>query len=207
MPDLLDIRHVLGFVETHGSAVLFLWVFAEQSAIALPIAPLLLEAGALMHEGRLKIVPVLLSCVVAALAADTIWFELGRHRGIQILRLVCRLSFEPDSCMRRCENAFQKYKIASLLISKFIPGLNTIVAPLAGHSKSSYIHFAVYDTIGALIWSSFYVAIGYVFSGELKTVVGFASRVGANPLLLLLPIALCAVWIARRFLQRSRFLR
>jgi membrane protein DedA with SNARE-associated domain len=145
VPDLL------GFVKTHGSAALFLWVFAEQSAIPLPIAPLLLEAGALIHERRLKIVAVILSCVVAGLAADTIWFELGRHRGIQILRLVCHLSFEPDSCMRRCENVFQKYGIASLLISKFIPRLNTIVAPVAGHSKSSYIRFAVYDTIGALI--------------------------------------------------------
>ena len=176
MPDVLDIRHVLGFVETHGSAVLFLWVFAEQSAIPLPIAPLLLEAGALIHEGRLKIVPVLLSCVVAALAADTIWFELGRHRGIQILRLVCRLSFEPDLCVRRCENPFQKYGIASLLFSKFIPGLNTIVAPVAGHSISSYVRFAIYDTIGALVWSGAYLALGYVFSGELNTVIGFTRK-------------------------------
>lgn len=170
MPDLLDMRHVLGFVETHGSAVLFLRVFAEQSAIPLPIAPLLLDTGALMHAGRLQIVPVLLACRVAVLAAYTIWLELGRHRGLQSLRPICRLSFEADACVRRCENAFQKYGTASLLVP-----------------------------------SGAYVAVGYVFGEEPKTIVDFTSKLGAK--LLLLPIALWVVRIARRFVQRSRFLR
>lgn len=205
MTDHLEMMRTLHFVERHGNALLFFWVFAEQSAIPLPSVPLLLATGALIHAGSLHILPALLSCIAAALVADTVWFQLGRRRGRQILRLVCRLSLEPDSCVRQTENALQKYGMNSLLISKFIPGLNAVAAPLAGHSQSPYLRFAAYDTAGALIWSSAYVAVGYVFSEQLETVVGFASQLGAN--LLLLVIALFALWIGWKFWQRRRFLR
>jgi membrane protein DedA with SNARE-associated domain len=192
--------NVLGLVERHGSALLFLWVFAQQSGIPLPVAPLLCTVGALIHVGRLHLVPPLLSCVVAAVAADTIWFELGRHRGFEILRFVCRLSFEPDSCARRTKNTFQKYGMNTLLISKFFPGLNTITAVMAGYCKSSYVRFAGYDLTGALIWSGAYIAVGCLFSRQLGMMICLISKIGADLLLLL--AALYAIWIARNLLQR-----
>jgi len=205
VPDHLDILHILGFIERHGYALLFVWVLAEQSAIPLPSIPLLLAAGSLIHDGRLAILPALASCLAAALAADTIWFELGRHRGRQVLRLVCRLSLEPDSCVRQTENAFRKYGMRSLLVSKFIPGLNSVAAPMAGNSTSSYVRFALYDGAGALIWSGAYLAVGYLFSGQLERIVGYASRMGSN--LLLLVAAGFALWIGWKFVQRRRFFR
>lgn len=182
-----------------------MWVLAEQGAIPVPSAPLLLAAGALIHTGGLSILPALLSCLAAALAADTIWFQLGKHRGRQVLRLVCRLSLEPDSCVRQTENAFRKYGMRSLLVSKFIPGLNAVAAPLAGNSRSSFLRFALYDIAGASIWAGAYFAVGYLFSGELQKAVKYASRMGSN--LLLLMVLLFSLWIARKFLQRRRFLR
>jgi membrane protein DedA with SNARE-associated domain len=185
--------------------LLFVWVLAEQSAIPVPSAPLLLAAGALIHTGGLMILPSLLSCLAAALAADTFWFELGRRRGRQVLGIVCRLSLEPDSCVRQTENAFRKYGMRSLLVSKFIPGLNAVAAPLAGNSRSSYLRFALYDVAGASIWAGAYFVVGYVFSGQLEKAVDYASRMGSN--LLLLVVLLFALWIAWKFLQRRRFLR
>lgn len=205
MPDPLAISHTLEFVERHGYAFLFVWVLAEQSAIPLPSTPLLLVAGAFIRGGRLHVVPAILCCWIASLIADTIWFELGRRRGRQVLRLVCRLSLEPDSCVRRTENTFLKYGMRSLLVSKFIPGLNAVAAPLAGHSQRSYLRFALYDTAGTLIWSGSYVALGYLFSEQLETVVAYASRLGSN--LFLLVAALFAIWIGWKFMQRRRFLR
>src|SRR5262249_43276875 len=140
-----QIAETLGFIERHSYVLLFLWVLAEQSAIPLPSAPLLLAAGALIRTGRLHVLGAVLSCLIAALIADTIWFELGRHRGRQVLRLVCRLSLEPDSCVRQTENSFVKYGMRSLLVSKFVPGLNAVAAPLAGHSGRSYLRFVLYD--------------------------------------------------------------
>lgn len=205
MPYHQEILRTLAFIERHGYALLFLWVLAEQSAIPLPSAPLLLAAGALVHAGKLSFLPAILCCLVAVLIADTIWFALGRRRGRQVLRLVCRLSLEPDSCVRRTEDTFLKYGLRSLLISKFIPGLNAVAAPLAGHSRTRYPRFALYDVAGALIWSGGYLMVGYLFSQQLETVVGYASRMGSN--LVLLVAALFAGWIGGKFVQRRRFLR
>ena len=120
MSDHLAISHTIAFVERHGYALLFFWVLAEQSAIPLPSVPLLLAAGALIRGGRLNGLFAAGCCVIAALIADTIWFQLGRNRGRRVLRLLCRVSLEPDSCVRRTENAFLKYGMNSLLVSKFV---------------------------------------------------------------------------------------
>jgi membrane protein DedA with SNARE-associated domain len=205
MSDHLAMSHMIAFVERHGYALLFFWVLAEQSAIPVPSIPLLLAAGSLIRTGRLQLLPATTCCVVAALIADTIWFQLGRRRGRRVLRLLCRLSLEPDSCVRQTENAFLKYGMSSLLVSKFISGLNAVAAPLAGNSKAPYWRFLLYDSAGASIWSLTYLAVGYLFSEELERMVAYASRMGSG--LLLLVVALFALWIGWKFIQRRRFLR
>src|SRR5215467_853281 len=149
MSDHIAISHTIAFVERHGYALLFFWVLAEQSAIPIPSVPLLLAAGALMHTGKLNAFLAIVCCVIAALIADSVWFQLGRSRGRRVLRLLCRLSLEPDSCVRQTENAFLKYGMRSLLVSKFVPGLNAVAAPLAGNSRSPYWQFLLYDAAGA----------------------------------------------------------
>ena len=195
----------MAFVERHGYALLFVWVLAEQGGVPLPSLPLLLAVGALIRTGKLHLVPAMLSCIAASLIADTIWFALGRSRGRQVLKLLCRVSLEPDSCVRQTENAFVKYGMRLLLIAKLVPGLNSVAAPLAGYSRNPYIRFALYDSAGILIWSGAYVAIGYVFSEQLETVLAYAARLGSN--LVLLVVALFAAWIVWKFVQRRRFLR
>jgi membrane protein DedA with SNARE-associated domain len=205
VPEHSEIVRILAFIERHGYALLFFWVLGEQSAIPVPSVPLLLAAGALIRGGRLAALPAVLCCVIAALVADTVWFQLGRHRGRQVLRLVCRLSLEPDSCVRQTENTFLKYGMRSLLVSKFIPGLNAVAAPLAGHSRTSYRRFALYDCAGSAIWSGAYLGLGYVFSNQLERAVGYASRMGSN--LVVLVAGVFALWLAWKWIERRRFLR
>ena len=205
MTEHLAISHTIAFVEKHGYALLFLWVLAEQSAMPLPSAPLLLVAGALIRAGRLQVVLATLCCVTAALIADTIWFHLGRRRGRRVLRLLCRVSIEPDSCVRQTENAFLKYGMNSLLVAKFIPGLNAVAAPLAGNSRGPYWRFVLYDGAGASIWSAAYLALGYLFSEQLEMTLAYASRMGSG-LLVLVP-GVFALWIGWKLIQRRRFVR
>lgn len=204
-PEHLAISHALAFVEKHGYALLFLWVLAEQSALPLPSVPLLLAAGALIRAGRLHALFAALCCVLAALIADTVWFQLGRRRGRRVLHLLCRVSLEPDSCVRMTENAFLRFGMNSLLVAKFVPGLNAVSAPLAGNSRAPYWRFILYDCAGASMWASAYLALGYFFSEQLETTLSYASRTGAT-LLLLMP-ALVALWIVWKLIQRRRFLR
>jgi membrane protein DedA with SNARE-associated domain len=198
-------NHTIEFVMRHGYALLFLWVFAEQAALPLPSIPLLLACGALAHDGRMNPVLAVGCGVLASLLADNIWFQLGRHRGAAVLRFLCRIALEPDSCVRRTENAFLRYGSRSLLLAKFIPGLNAAAAPLAGISGMSLGRFWVFDTIGASLWISSYLLVGYLFSGQLELAGVYLQQMGFGLVLLL--AGLLGSWIAWKFIQRRRFLR
>jgi membrane protein DedA with SNARE-associated domain len=192
-------------VERHGYALLFFWVLAEQGAVPLPSIPLLLAAGALIRAGRMQFVLAVACCLAAVLSADVVWFQLGKRRGRRILRFICRVSLEPDSCVRQTENAFLKHGMRSLLFSKFIPGLNAVAAPLVGSSGAAFWRFLAWDVAGAVIWSTAYLTLGYVFAEQLETVVVYASRTGSG--LLILVVGLFAIWLGWKFGQRRKFLK
>jgi membrane protein DedA with SNARE-associated domain len=61
-----------------------------------------------------------------ALPVDLVWHELGRRRGARVLAGLCRLTLEPDVCVRRTENLFLRHGVRALLVSKFLPGLTTV---------------------------------------------------------------------------------
>ena len=133
------------FVGRHGYLLLFFWLLAEQAALPIPSVPLLLVSGALARTGQLKLSSIVFYAVAACLIADNVWFQLGRRYSTKALQFICKMSLEPDSCVRRTENIFVKYGIRSLLLSKFIPGLNVVAAPLAGGSGANFGRFLLFD--------------------------------------------------------------
>src|SRR5882762_1317853 len=107
-------HRTLEFLLHHGYALLLGWVFAEQVGLPVPSMPLLLAAGALAGTGRLSFFASLFYVMLAAVAADFMWYQLGRRKGIKILQLLCKISLEPDSCVRRAEGLFSKQGARSL---------------------------------------------------------------------------------------------
>lgn len=197
--------NTVAFLVRHGYLLLFVWILAEQAALPLPSIPLLLACGALASAGKMHLLPVFFYGVTACLIADFTWFQLGKRGGGRILRFICRVALEPDSCVRRTENTFLKYGMSSLLVSKFVPGLNAVAAPLAGSSHASFGRFLLFDLAGSFLWISSYVSLGYIFSDQLETVAGYAVRTGSG--LIVLILGLLAIWISWKFLQRRRFLK
>src|SRR6267143_1204752 len=101
----------------YGYLVVFGWVFAEQIGLPIPAAPVLLAAGALAGTGRLSLALVLVLAGLASLGSDIIWYWIGRTGGGRVLRWLCRISLEPDSCVRRTEDAFSVHGARSLLVA------------------------------------------------------------------------------------------
>jgi membrane protein DedA with SNARE-associated domain len=198
------VHRVLAFVVSHGYSLVFLWVFAEQAALPLPSIPILLASGALARTGQLQLAGILLCGLSACLLADNIWFQLGKRRGAKILRFICRISIEPDSCVRKTENLFVRFGLRSLLVAKFVPGLNAVAAPLAGASGVRVTQFLAFDSMGSLFWIGAYVAIGYVFSDQLEIAAAYTLQLGSW--LIYVIVGALAAWLAWKFIQRRRTL-
>jgi membrane protein DedA with SNARE-associated domain len=157
---------------------LFAFVLAEQIGLPIPAVPLLVGIGALAGTGRMSALAALATALLASLPPDVVWYELGRARGKRVLDVICRLSLEPGSCVRRTENLFMRRGRWALLIAKFLPGLSTIAPPLAGILGLGRAPFLVLDILGALLWAGAWIALGYVSSSALTPLLALASRLG-----------------------------
>src|ERR1700687_5589580 len=171
-------NELLQFVVRHGYVLVFAWVFFEQAGLPIPSAPLLLAVGALAGTRQMNLGLAMTLAVVAALVSDATWYELGRRNGVRVLQLLCRISLEPDSCVRRTQVSFGKNGARVMLVSKFIPGLNAMAAPLAGIIHMGWRRFILFDVAGSLLWVSAFTVTGYVFSGELERVAANAAYLG-----------------------------
>src|ERR1700726_2891149 len=196
---------VLEFLLHHGYAVLLAWVFAEQIGLPVPSLPILLAAGALAGGGRFNLAGSIFLSVLGCLVADSSWYALGRVRGIKVLQLLCKISLEPDSCVRRTEGLFAKQGARSLVFAKFVPGLGSVAPPLAGIFHMRPERFLLFDVLGALLWSSVYIGLGYAFSGQIERIAEHAFHLGSG--LVILVIGALAAYIAYKFIARQRFLR
>ncbi len=192
----------------YGYIVLFLWVAAEQLGMPIPSVPLMLTAGTLTTTHRFSLTLVIASVVAACLLSDSAWYFMGKRFGGSMVRLVCKLSFESATCVRRTENYFQRQGPRALLFAKFIPGLGTVAAPIAGQSGMSYPTFLAFDMGGALLWSVSVTLVGRFFGDVLKRhpeALAYAAHfAGALFLLVLAGYLVFRVWKQQSFLKKIR---
>ena len=198
----LTLEQAADFLVRHGYAVLFGWVLLEQMGLPIPAAPLLIAAGALARAGKMNLTFAVTLAFIAVILADLFWYSLGRYRGGRILKLLCRISLEPDSCVRRTENLFVRHGVHSLLVAKFVPGLNTAAPTLAGIFRMPVRRFMIFASLGAFFWVVTVTSLGLIFSEQLEQIAlrwgGWLVAVLAGSL---------AAYVLWKFIQRRRFLR
>jgi membrane protein DedA with SNARE-associated domain/rhodanese-related sulfurtransferase len=193
------------FLIAYGLPLLFVALLLEQIGLPLPAVPWLLAVGCLSANAKFNAFAGIAVAVIACLLADSTWFYLGRFQGNRLLGFLCRISLEPDSCVRRTENAFTRYGLRTLLVSKFIPGLNTVAAPLAGVSKVSAPRFLLYDGIGSFLYASCYILLGYFFRDQIQQIAAALADIGKSALLLV--ACLIGAYLGLKFWRRQMLLR
>lgn len=150
----------------HAYAILFGWVLMEQAGVPVPSVPVLLAAGTMSAAHKVHLALALPLVLLACLVSDSAWYLLGRRYGTRIVNLLCKMSLEAASCVTRTQGSLARRGGTTLLFAKFVPGLSTMAAPLAGQSGLSYRSFLLYDLAGAVAWSGTWL-LGGRFFGDL----------------------------------------
>ena len=175
------------FLITYGYLLLFAWVLIEQLGIPLPATPVVLAAGALSVDGPIHFPLAFLTGVVASLVADSFWFLVGRRYGHHVLRILCKLSLEPTTCVRRTQDSFGRRRGVLLAFAKFVPGLAMLAPPVAGQNGMGFASFLLFDGIGASLWIGVLLVIGRWFGDALKhdpSLLNWAGRFSGALLIL-----------------------
>src|SRR5947208_1621666 len=169
------------------------------------------ETVCLVQPMMLVVTAALIRCValsaatVGSVLADLIWFYLGRYGGQRMLNLLCRISLEPDSCVRRTQDLFTRYGMRGVVAAKFIPGLSTLVPPLAGNSGVGAPRFIFFDGLGSLLYTGCFIVLGVLFSHQLEQVIVALASLGSSALGFV--VGLVALYIGYKYYQRQRLLK
>jgi len=199
MPSLLEL------LDIYGVLIVFAIVLVEQGGMPIPAFPVLIVAGALAVGGAISWPVCLAVAVLACLIADFFWFRAGRFYGTRILRLLCKISLSPDSCVSQTEDKFARYGPKSLIVSKFIPGFNIIASPMSGALGVSAPRFVLFSMAGSLLWAGTGIALGAYFHRSVDQVLALMSTMGTTALLAIL--SLLGIFILYKYVERRRFRR
>ena len=111
---------------------------------------------------------------------------MGRRFGSRVLDVLCRMSLDASTCVNRAQGSIARRGGVTLLFAKFVPGVSTIAAPIAGQAGMSFREFVVYDMIGTLVWAATWLFTGRFFGDMVRrsdplfaTLTHFAVGLGA----------------------------
>ena len=167
-----------GWLEHIGVLAVFGFVLVEQVGLPLPTYPVLIVAGAWSARGGPAAVEIVAAAIAACLLADLAWYASGRRFGSRVLRAMCRLSLEPDSCVSDTEHLFARFGTRALMMAKFIPGLGAVTTAMSGVVCARLSGFLVYDFIGATLWAGSAVALGWMFHDAVDDVFSELAALG-----------------------------
>ena len=198
--------YLLSIMARQGYALTFGLLFAEALGLPFPAAIALVAAGAAVASHTLSGPAVLLASMVALLIGDSAQFWLGRYSGWALLGFLCRLSMNPETCILRSAESFYKRGKATLIIAKFIPGVNTMAAPLAGSMKMRFWQFLRLDFVGALLYSTTYLLVGYVSRDFLAaTLRGFHAAGRAMEIIVITALVGYAIYRTIQFRKYKKY--
>ena len=188
----------------HGYLWLFLAALLERIGLPLLVTPVVIAAGAVAGLGDMSLAAIIGITVVASELGDWLWYELGRSRGASVLRILCKISLEPDSCVRKSEDAFGRHTTEALITSKFVFGVGRLAAPIAGLSGMSRRRFLVLNGLGSLIWAACFALVGYIPARKLPIDILIEEALGWLLLLVVVAVVIHVIW---KYVQRERFIR
>jgi membrane protein DedA with SNARE-associated domain len=197
---------LLSMMGRHGYSLIFAVLFAEAVGLPFPASIALVAAGAAIASHTLSGPGILVAAVVGLVIGDSTQFWLGRKTGWALLGFLCRLSMNPETCILRSAESFYKRGKLTLVIAKFIPGVNTMAAPLAGSMRMRFEQFLRLDFAGALLYALTYLLIGYLSRDFLAATLKNIHEAGrAMEIVVIVAIVVYAIYRALQFHKYRKY--
>ncbi len=196
---------LIDLITKYGLAFVFVNVLCAHAGLPLPAVPTLVLTGALAGTGHYSLASLLAVAVVASVISDTGWYIAGQRIGRSVLKLMCRISLSPDTCVRQTETIYARFGAPSLMVAKFVPGFGAVATALAGAVRTRYLSFLFFDAIGAALWAGVAIGVGWLFSDAVDSLLATLQRLGAIGVTIVL--AALAIFIGYKWWDRQRFFK
>jgi membrane protein DedA with SNARE-associated domain/rhodanese-related sulfurtransferase len=186
-----------------GVLVVVANVLLDQIGLPVPAMPTLILAGAIAATSASSALDLFLGAVAACLIANVGWYLAGRRFGSRVMKLLCRISISPDSCVSDTQLRFERWGSGALVVAKFVPGLGLIASPLAGATGMNWLRFVLYTALGATIWVGAGLGTGMLLRPQIEDLLPSLRRLGSAAVALL--VTLLVAYIAYKSYRRRQF--
>src|SRR6266403_2999425 len=187
----------------YGVGIVFVNVLLNQPGPPVPAVPTLIIAGGIAAGGQMQLLTLFFSSIAACVMADSGWYLIGQKYGIRVLKTLCKVSLEPDSCVSQTQTRFERWGVNSLVIAKFVPGLSIIAPPIAGALRIGWPRFIILSICAAALWVGVGLGAGILFRSQIERLLEHLSELGSAAGAVVM--ILLAAYIAFKWWQRSRF--
>ena len=193
----------MDLIAQYGLALVFVNVLLERAGLPLPATPTLLVCGAFAATGRLSGWSIFALALLGCVIGDSLWYFAGRYYGRRVMSFLCRVSLSPDTCVRTTENRFERWGRLTLVLAKFVPGLSTVVRPLAGAMRLPLGSFELLNGVGSVLWAGAAIGTGMLFQTQIGMVLMRLRDLGTVAGQLTLAVVL--LYIAYKWWERRRY--
>ena len=161
--DFLKPENILNWLGPWALVGVAFIIFAECGLLIgffLPGDSLLFLTGLFVAQNFIKqpIWLVTLVLVVMAVVGNLCGYWIGRLAGPKLFD-------KPDSRFFKKEYKthvfFEKYGARAIILARFVPIVRTFITAIAGVAKMDFRKYAIYSTIGGVLWAGIITLAGY----------------------------------------------
>lgn len=146
----------------YGYGAVAAFVFLEDFGVPVPGETILIAAAVYAGAGQLNIVILGIVAVLAAIAGDNVGFAIGHFGGRRLALKWGKYVFLTEERLDKAEEFFKRHGGKVVTVARFIEGLRQANGIVAGIAEMSWRRFALFNALGAVLWVSVWITVGYV---------------------------------------------
>ena len=177
MHGITDPARIADLLATWGYLGIFTAVFVGNLGIPVPEETVMLAAGFFAGQRLLDLRLVYVVVILSAVIGDCCGYVIGRTGGQRVLaRLAVMFPFMRTR-YERLQLFFQTHGSKAVFMARFIAGVRFMAGPMAGACGMPFFQFLGWNVLGAIVWCSLVVTVGYLVGGELYPALAMAHQV------------------------------
>jgi membrane protein DedA with SNARE-associated domain len=161
-----SIDWILATVGDWGYTGIFVLMAMESTVLPIPSELVVIPAGYLAYQGKMSLVWILLASTIGSLAGALINYWFALLVGRPFLERYGRWFFVRPALLHRTDAFFLRHGAISTFTGRLIPGIRHLISLPAGLTRMRLAEFSLYTSLGAGLWSSVLVAMGYAVGGN-----------------------------------------
>jgi membrane protein DedA with SNARE-associated domain len=189
-------------VYSFGYVGVFVLVALSNLLFPIPSQLVLAFSGFLIGRGYFSFPPVLLASTAASVISALVLYAPGHRLGEKPLHRFVRrlgwLTFVNESHLDRASAWFEQHDEKAILIARLVPGVGSLISVPAGLNRMPLWRFLTYTTLGAILWNTTFIVLGWALGTGWRMVAQYAQPLGYVGLAILVSGVLWFLWHRRR---------